>query len=61
MPNSDHSFTIDELASRWSCGRKSVVEAIRDGRLRAFRLGKRTYRVAAAEVSRFEQTMAAAS
>jgi hypothetical protein len=31
-----------------------ILEAIREGRLRAFRVGKRTYSVTLAEVERFE-------
>lgn len=58
MSTTDSFFTVDELAARWSCGRKSVIEAIKEGRLHAFKLGKRTYRIAAAEVTRFEMAVA---
>lgn len=46
--------TVSELVQRWRTTRKSVMAAIREGRLRAFVIGRRTYRVAIAEVERFE-------
>ena len=47
-------LTVTELCQRWKCTRKSVLDAIHEGRLKAFRLGMRSYRVAMAEVVRYE-------
>ncbi len=47
-------FTIDELAARWRCQRNTVAAAIRSGRLQAFKVNERRYRISAAEVVRFE-------
>ena len=48
-------LTITELCHRWRCTRHSVLDKIHAGELKAFRIGKRTYRVALAEVLRIEQ------
>ena len=40
---------------RWKMSRKALLEAIREGRVRAFKPGRRTYRVTLAEVLRIEQ------
>lgn len=52
----DVVYTVGELAKRWRCSRRSVVEKIHAGELGAFRIGKRMYRIPAAEVERLEQT-----
>ncbi len=52
--NDDTVFTLTELCRRWKCDRHGILGAIHAGKLRAFRLGKRTYRVSAAEVVRYE-------
>lgn len=49
-------FTVNELATRWRCSRRSVVDKINAGELNAFRIGKRMYRITAAEVERIEST-----
>jgi excisionase family DNA binding protein len=54
-----HALTVNELMSRWQCPRKKVLEAIHEGRLAAFRVGRRVYRVTVAEVERFETARAA--
>jgi excisionase family DNA binding protein len=55
-------FTIPELAKRWRCHRHTVTTAIREGRLQAFKVGDRVYRIREAEVLRYEQqNMAVAS
>lgn len=51
-------FTIAELAVRWRTSRQSIMEAIHTGRLTAFKIGLRVYRVALAEVTRFESVPA---
>lgn len=47
-------LTVNDLMVRWGVDRKRIYEAIDAGRLRAFRVGKRTWRVTLAEVERFE-------
>lgn len=53
------TFTVNDLMARWNCPRKRILEAIHEGRLTAFRVGKRIYRVTIAEVERFESARAA--
>jgi excisionase family DNA binding protein len=48
-------YTIPEVAQRWRCHRHTVTAAIRDGRLQAFKVGERTYRIRGAEVARYER------
>jgi excisionase family DNA binding protein len=52
--DNDAVLTVSELCARWKCTRKSVLDLIHEGRLHAFRLGKRSYRVALVEVLRWE-------
>lgn len=55
-------FTITELAQRWRASRHTITAAIRAGRLQAFKVGDRQYRIREAEVLRYEQqAMGAAS
>ncbi len=55
-------YTIPQLCERWQASRHTLHKAMREGRLKAFRLGERTWRVSEAEVLRYEQqNMAAAS
>ncbi len=56
----DVVLTVDELAARWRCTRRIVLEAVHAGKLRAFKVGKRRYRVTLAEVERYERTRDAA-
>ena len=51
---STRPLTVQELADRWSVTRESVYALIKQGRLRAFRLGGKLYRVSFAEVERWE-------
>lgn len=53
-------LTVRELAARWHCGRMTIWRAIREGRLKAFKVGERVYRIALAEVERYERTKEAA-
>ena len=55
----DAVLTVSELMARWKCTRKSVLDAIHAGRLKAFRIGERSYRVAMDEVKRYELAQAA--
>lgn len=47
-------FTIAELAVRWRVSRQTIMEAVHTGRLHAFKVTRRHYRVPSAEVERFE-------
>jgi excisionase family DNA binding protein len=58
--DNDAVFTVTELAAKWKCSRRSVLEAIREGRLAAFCIGKRAFRVSRAEVLRYEAARRAA-
>jgi len=63
-PANDHEgviFTIPELARRWRMSRHTITAAIRAGRLQAFKVGERVYRIREAEVERYEQQNLAAS
>lgn len=48
-------FTITELALRWRTSRNTVTAAIHAGRLHAFKIGERRYRISETEVLRFER------
>lgn len=52
-------FTVTELMARWKVARKTILDLIRRGKLHAFRVGERSYRVTMDEVMRYEQTKAA--
>lgn len=52
--DNDSALTLTDLCARWKCTRKVILARIHDGKLRAFRVGDRAYRVAMAEVLRFE-------
>lgn len=53
-------YTVDELAERWRCTRRSIVDKIKNGEMAAFKLGKRRYRITVAEVERIETSQASA-
>lgn len=57
--DNDAVMTISELMKRWKYSRKTILEAIHSGKLHAFRLGERSYRVAMSEVTRYERAQAA--
>lgn len=48
------ALTVRHLMARWQTARNEVIRAINDGRLKAFKLGARKYRVTLDEVIRFE-------
>ena len=48
-------YTVNELCDRWRVARKTLLEAIRSGRLKAFKVGERVYRVSYDEVVRYER------
>ena len=53
--NTKAFFTVDELAERWRCQRNTVTAAIKAGRLAAFKVNQRHYRISVAEVERYER------
>ena len=52
----EDTFTVQELAARWKASIESILEAIHEKRLIAFKLGKRKWRVSLSEVLRFESS-----
>ena len=50
-------FTVAELSARWKVDRHTIVKAIRDQSLKAFRVSETggQYRILATEVERYEQ------
>ena len=54
------TFTVSTLMQRWSCDRNTILTAIHEKRLKAFKLGKRAYRISRDEVLRYEQAQEAA-
>jgi excisionase family DNA binding protein len=56
--NAGAVLTVMDIARRWKCGRRAVLERIHEGKLRAWHVG-RAWRVALAELERFERQEAA--
>lgn len=58
--NDNHApvLTVADIAARWRCGRRAVLERIHKGELRAWHVG-RAWRIALAELERFERREAA--
>jgi excisionase family DNA binding protein len=52
-------LTVNELCERWHCARRTIMDAIHDGKLKAFKVGKRWYRISMDEVKRYESASAA--
>lgn len=52
-------LTVVEIAARWRCGRRAVLERIHKGELKAWHVG-RAWRVSLVELERFEQQRDAA-
>lgn len=50
----DSIYTVTELCARWKCDRHTILDLIREGRLAAFKLGKRAYRVTLSAVLQHE-------
>ncbi len=48
------ALTVSQLMERWSCSRKVLLARIHAGKLAAFRIGDRVYRVSMTEVLRVE-------
>lgn len=48
-------YTPKALAERWECSEDMVRRCIREGKLRAFKLGGKLWRIPAEEVGRFER------
>jgi excisionase family DNA binding protein len=49
------AFTPETLAKRWSVSPRTVRDLIRDGSLRAFRIGDKLLRISHSAVEQFEQ------
>jgi len=47
-------FTVTDLCKRWKCDRHTVLDLIHAGRLQAFKLGKRAFRVSLPAVRAYE-------
>lgn len=54
-PPDERALTITDLMRRWQASRHTILDLIHTGRLKAFKLGRRTYRVALEEVLRYER------
>ena len=54
----DAILTVTEVMERWKCSRRSVLDAIHSGRLQAFKVGERAYRVRMDELERYERERA---
>ena len=50
----DKAYTVTSLAERWDCSKDVLYDMLRDGRLRAFRVGK-ALRISPEEVRRIEE------
>lgn len=48
-------YTVNELMARWKMSRRTVLEVIHAGKLRAFKVGRRVWRIAREEVERYER------
>lgn len=48
-------FTVPELAKRWRVTGHTVTAAIKAGRLKAFKVGERVYRIREVDAVAFEQ------
>ena len=49
------AYSVDALADRWGCTSQHLYRMIRDGELKAFRVGS-AVRIAESEVERIETT-----
>lgn len=49
-------YTVAQLRKRWGCTQGAVLQAIHEGRLVAFRIGRRVWRIRLDEIERFERT-----
>lgn len=52
--NNNPALKISELMTRWQCCRKTVLDAIKAGRLNAFKPAGNHWRIPLDEVLRFE-------
>lgn len=47
-------YSIQEVAERWGVSRHTVTAAIRSGRLQAFKVNLRQYRIRGEDLERYE-------
>lgn len=59
--NNEVVLTVTDVMRRWHCSRQLVLEVIHAGKLAAFRIGTRNYRVRLDEVERYERAAATAA
>ena|GEM_PF-6733885 len=52
-------FTVSDLCRRWKCDRHAVLKLIHADRVRAFKVGKRAFRITLHEVLKHERSKAA--
>jgi hypothetical protein len=57
----DKPFTVLRLAERWDCGKDKIYDMLLAGDLIGFKLGGGSWRIAAAEVARYESGGSTAS
>lgn len=60
MTSNDNTvvLTVADIAARWGCGRRAVLERLHKGEIRGWHVG-RAWRVSMAELERFERREAA--
>lgn len=49
------ALKVSDLMKRWKCSRKSLLDAINEGRLQAFKVKKSHWRISLDEVRRYEK------
>jgi excisionase family DNA binding protein len=54
MGEINQALKVSGLMKRWQCSRKSVLDAIKAGRLKAFKVGHAHWRISLDEVARYE-------
>ena len=47
-------LTPEQLSERWQCSKSLVIETINEGKLSAFRLGKKQFRIPVSAVKEYE-------
>jgi excisionase family DNA binding protein len=55
MGEVNQALKVSDVMRRWNCARKSVLDAIKSKRLRAFKIGNSHWRISIDEVRRYEE------
>ena len=58
MGEVNQAIKVSALMKRWSCSRKTVLDAIKAKRLHAFKVGNSHWRISLDEVTRYEKEKA---